>query len=44
MKANKKKDEILDRLVKNGLDFLHKAVDELNEYPKFSIIDPLPVT
>ena len=32
------KEEILERLVENGLDFLHKAVDELEDYPKFSII------
>ena len=33
-----KKEEILERLVDNGLDFLHKAIDELKDRPKFSII------
>ena len=33
-----RKEEILERLVENGLDFLHKAIDELNDYPKFSLI------
>ena len=32
------KEEILERLVENGLDFLNKAVDELDVHPKFSII------
>ena len=38
MKEIMKKEEILERLVKNSLDFLHKAIDELKNYPKFSII------
>lgn len=33
------KEEMLERLVENGFDFLHKAVDELEKYPKFSVIN-----
>ena len=33
-----RKEEILERLVENGLDFLHKAIDELKDHPKFSLI------
>ena len=33
-----KKEEMLKRLVENGFDFLNKALDELEEYPKFSVI------
>ena len=32
------KEEILEHLVENGLDFLHKAIDELENHPKFSVI------
>ena len=32
------KEEMLERLVENGFDFLNKAIDELKEYPKFSVI------
>lgn len=33
-----KKEDMLERLVENAFDFLNKAVDELEEYPKFSVI------
>ncbi|BAS68204.1 hypothetical protein [Bathymodiolus septemdierum thioautotrophic gill symbiont] len=32
------KDVMLERLVKNGLDFLEKAISELTEQPKYSVI------
>ncbi|MAT51759.1 MAG: hypothetical protein CMK32_11315 [Porticoccaceae bacterium] len=32
------KELMMERLVENGFDFLRKAVDDLNDYPKFSII------
>ncbi|HDX8403318.1 TPA: hypothetical protein RQN00_003427 [Aeromonas dhakensis] len=31
--------EMLGRLVDNAFDFLNKAVVELNDYPKFSVIN-----
>ena len=32
------KDLIFDRLVENALDFLARAIDELNDHPKYSVI------
>ncbi len=32
------KKTMFDRLVENALDFLEKAIDELNEHPKYSVI------
>ncbi len=33
-----KKEQMLDRLVNNALGFLSKAISELEEYPKYSVI------
>lgn len=33
-----KKEDMLERLVENGFDFLNKAIDDLQEHPKFSVI------
>ena len=29
---------LLERLVENAMDFLHRSIDEFSEHPKFSVI------
>lgn len=29
---------MLNMLIENGFDFLHKSIEDLQDYPKFSII------